>query len=152
LVGDGFAYFRAVEPQKRGALHLHVLLVHGKPLPVEAIWSAAVHAGFGCRVDFSPIDPGSTRQAGYVAKYVSKATDQRSDCPWDTLDVETGELLPAPAARYRTWSQSRDFSFTLRELRALALAAMVARGDFPAPRPPRPAPPADHADSDPPPF
>jgi hypothetical protein len=75
-------------------------------------------------LDLDPIAAGDLRAAGYVAKYVSKATDQRGEVPWDTVDSHTGEVVAVPEARYRTWSASRGWGMTMKALReALRLAA-----------------------------
>jgi hypothetical protein len=74
-----FEYFRVVEVQKRGALHLHVLLWSAEPLPRGQVQELALAAGFGCQIDLSPLSP--KRHAHYAAKYATKATDQRGAAP-----------------------------------------------------------------------
>jgi hypothetical protein len=135
----GLEFFKAVEPQKRGALHLHIPLwtPHGvDPLHVQAL---ALGAGFGCVMKLhTPTADEQRRTAGYVSKYVTKACDQRDEVPWDVIDSETGEVTEALDAPYRTWSSSRLWGPTLKAIgqavsgaarrRAEALAA-AGEGD-----------------------
>jgi hypothetical protein len=114
----GAEFFRAVEPQKRGALHLHVIVWTPVPLVLKDVQRLAVAAGFGCVIDFEPASPGDTRQAAYVSKYVTKATDQRGEVPWDVVDLETGEVEAVKDARYRTWSCSKGWGLTMKVLKA----------------------------------
>jgi hypothetical protein len=107
-------FFRAVEPQERGGLHLHVIWWSPIPLVLKDVQPLAVAAGFGCVIDYKPAKAGDTRQAAYVSKYVTKATDQRGEVPWDVLDRETGEVEAVKDARYRTWSSSRGWGMTMR--------------------------------------
>src|SRR5450759_171399 len=110
----GAEFFRAVEPQERGALHLHVIVWSPIPLVLKDVQACALSAGFGCVIDYEPAAVGDTRQAAYVSKYCTKATDQRGDVPWDVVDVETGEVLAVKDARYRTWSSSRGWGMTMK--------------------------------------
>jgi hypothetical protein len=139
-----FEYFRVVEVQKRGALHLHILVWSAEPLRRDHVQELAVAAGFGCQVDLSPLSP--QKHANYAAKYATKATDQRGAVPWavDVVNTRTGELTRGSApARYRTWSSSRQWGLTVREVRAANRAAMensrlarsagVASADQPTP-------------------
>jgi hypothetical protein len=112
----GLEYFRAVERQERGALHLHIIVWSAEPIDLQRVQALALSAGFGCTIDFKPAAPGDTRQAGYVAKYVTKATDERAKVPWDLLDKHTGEVTEADEARYRTWSASRGWGMTMRAI------------------------------------
>jgi len=114
----GAEFFRAVEVQERGAIHLHVIVWTAKPLVLREVQRVAVDAGFGCVIDFKPAAVGDTRQAAYVSKYVTKATDQRGEVPWDVVDLETGEVEAVKDARYRTWSCSRGWGLTMKALEA----------------------------------
>jgi hypothetical protein len=119
-------YLRAVETQKRGALHLHVIVWSPEPLDPHALHEMALDLGFGCQMDLAPIESGSKKHAYYVAKYVTKSTSERYAVPWNPLvvDEETGEMThPERTAAYRTWSQSRGFGVTMKFLRRQALAA-----------------------------
>jgi hypothetical protein len=122
-------YFRAVEVQRRGALHLHVIVWSADPLDVREVQELAIAAGFGCSVDLKPLRPEHAR---YVAKYATKGADARHVVPWrrivQVLDEETGELLDLVNCdpTFRTWSSSRRWGLTMREIRA-AHRAHVAR-------------------------
>lgn len=120
-----FEYFRVVEVQKRGALHLHILVWSAEPLQRGEVQELALAAGFGCQVDLSPLSP--QRHAHYAAKYATKATDQRGAAPWavDVVNTRTGEITRGRApARYRTWSSSRQWGLTVKEVRAANRAAL----------------------------
>lgn len=120
-------YFRAVEVQDRGAIHLHVIVWTARPLDLRMVQSLAVAAGFGCVLDFAPARPGDTRQAHYVSKYVTKSCDLREATPWETVDRGTGELTAVPEATYRTWSSSADWGMKMRELEAAIRLAAARR-------------------------
>jgi hypothetical protein len=80
-------------------------------------------AGFGHSLDLVPVAPGSKREAYYVSKYVTKATDARDEVPWrgEVVDVATGEVtMGLVSARYRTWSMSREWGMTMADVRAEA--------------------------------
>lgn len=123
-------FFRAIEVQDgkrrlagpgRGALHDHAMLWSPIPLSHRQIKALAMLCGFGHSVDLVDVQPGSKREAYYVSKYVSKATDQRSDVPWwgqtiEDVDQITGEISFGEGqvdARYRTWSMSRNWGLTM---------------------------------------
>lgn len=114
-------YFRAVEVQRRGALHLHVIVWSADPLAVAEVQALALAAGFGCVLDLSPIRPEHAR---YVAKYATKGSDSRDSVPWarvvQVLDDDTGELLDLVNRdpTFRTWSSSRSWGVTVKAVRA----------------------------------
>jgi len=153
-------YLRAVEVQKRGALHLHVLVLVDVDLDPVHVQSLAMAAGFGCTLDVAPLEPGTSKAARYVAKYVTKACDQRESVPWhrERIDYDTGEVTEQTDATYRTWSSSRTWGITMAEVvaasrraaeRAAARRAECERSpDGPQAggedRPPPAAPPPDH--------
>lgn len=114
----GLVYLRAVEVQERGAIHLHVIVWTPTPLVLTEVQAWALVAGFGCVIDYKPAKSGDTRQAAYVSKYVTKATDQRGEVPWDVLDRDTGEVSSVAEAKFRTWSCSRDWGLTMKALEA----------------------------------
>ena len=121
-------FFRGVEPQKRGALHDHVMIWSRYEISLQTLRKLAVRAGFGHEVYCPEVRPGSTQCAYYVSKYVTKACDSRSVVPWlgDVVDFDTGEVTEGLVdARYRTWSQSRDWGTTMAAVRAEA--AQMAR-------------------------
>ena len=123
----GAEFFRAVEPQERGALHLHVIWWSPVPLVLRDVQGLAIGAGFGCVIDYEQAAAGDTRQAGYVSKYVTKATDQRGEVPWDVVDHETGEVEAVKDARYRVWSCSRGWGMTMKIIEAGIREAAQAR-------------------------
>jgi hypothetical protein len=125
----GMIFFRAVEVQKRGGIHLHVLVWTSTPLVLQEVQTLAVHAGFGCVIHFQPAKAGDTRQAHYVSKYVTKATDQRGEVPWDVLDQATGEVQAVKEAKFRTWSSSRDWGMTMKAVDAGIREAARNRAD-----------------------
>lgn len=112
LHGYRFEYFRAIETQRRGALHEHVLIVSPDPsrrlvLDVNAIRPLAIAHGYGHSIRLERVS--SIGGAGsYVAKYVAKSADERAEVPW--VNEETGEVL---RARYRTWSASRSWGLRM---------------------------------------
>lgn len=114
----GVEFFRAVETQERGALHLHVIVWTPVPFDLRDVQPLAVAAGFGCVIDYEPAKAGDTRQAAYVSKYVTKSTDQRRETPWDVVDRETGEVEAVKDARYRVWSSSRGWGMTMKVVEA----------------------------------
>lgn len=79
----GLIYFKGAEVQRRGALHFHLMLARrdGAPLAIllTDFRALAVAHGFGHSVDVQPLTPA---HAVYVAKYVSKAANERRDVPW----------------------------------------------------------------------
>jgi hypothetical protein len=125
----GTAYFSAVEVQElnRYALHRHVLLVMDRPAEIGLLHEWATSAGYGCVFDLEPLVPGSRKAARYVAKYVSKSCDARVGVPWlrQTVDRATGEIEDSTSATYRTWSSSRTWGVTMREVVAASRAAVT---------------------------
>ena len=136
--GSRPSYFRAVECQDgkrcadgvgRGALHLHVVCRFDHEVTVKTLRRLAIRAGFGHEVDWQPITPGSAhavKVAGYVSKYVTKATGARDEVPWSlpVTDPDTGLVVAFEPSRatYRTWSQSRTWGKTMAEVKAAAVA------------------------------
>jgi hypothetical protein len=114
-------FFRAVEPQKRGALHFHILIRSSLPISVKELRTIALRAGFGHEVDLKVLDPGSRQAAHYVTKYVTKGVDERVGVPWNTdrVDKRTGELLGRRQgeATYRAWSMSQGWGESMAEVR-----------------------------------
>lgn len=123
----GMVFLRAVEVQERGAIHLHVIVWTPTLLRLDTVQTLAIEAGFGCVLDFKPAKAGDTRQAHYVSKYVTKATDQRGQVPWDVLDLETGEVQAVKEAKFRTWSASRAWGMKMKDVDAGIREAARAR-------------------------
>ena len=80
---ENVEYFKAVEPQKRGVIHLHIVLRAERLIIItsemrEQILKYAIAHGFGHEVDFQLIANGKDdadsilKAARYVAKYVTK--------------------------------------------------------------------------------
>ncbi|MHB8512438.1 MAG: rolling circle replication-associated protein [Actinomycetota bacterium] len=119
--GLHFHYFKAIEVQERGALHLHVLIAcpDASALWViahETLRGLAMEFGFGHSIRRDTVT-SARGAASYVAKYVSKASDQRPHVPW--LDTKTG--LPT-RARYRAWSCSRHWGLRMSDVVAAQCA------------------------------
>lgn len=115
-VGGKLSCFKAVEVQRRGALHLHVLVRVDRSvrLPLSMLRSLAMRHGFGHAVDVQEVS--SEHAAWYVAKYVSKSTDERDCAPF--LDRATGEI---GTGRWRAWSSTRgrrSWGATMASVRA----------------------------------
>jgi hypothetical protein len=111
----GAQFYRAVEPQQRGLLHLHVILWSPTPIDVRVLQDLALRAGFGCntRLDMCRGQEDGARFANYVTKYVTKGIDGRHELPWEQIDTDTGELTSS-VATYRPWSQSAGFGVRMR--------------------------------------
>jgi hypothetical protein len=119
----GCQYFRAVEVQRRGALHDHVILWSADRVSKAEVRALAIAGGWGHEVDVQRLEPGSRWVARYVAKYVSKACDSRTEVPWagEVVEPATGEVLPGVVtARYRTWSMSARYGVRMAEVRRAA--------------------------------
>lgn len=128
-------YFRAMEPQKRGAIHFHIVFRVPGVLVVDdelRAWVSeqAVAAGFGHEVDIQVIGDGDldhVRAARYVAKYVTKSNATSSDvampaalecgcrkrgavlAEWENKGIgKGGKLLAARRGRYVPSSVHED--------------------------------------------
>lgn len=139
----GLTFIRSVEVQKRGALHLHIVMSTNAPLDPHLVQRLALLAGFGCSVDVAPIHShnldhaGDSRRVGhYLSKYLTKAADARQDAAWEDVDLSTGELVPCKA-RYRTWSSSRSWGVQMKTVLAAIhrshVLAAVRLADAPDP-------------------
>ena len=130
---QGLIYFRAVEVQKRGVLHLHVLLKHrlNRPLSLglSLVRELAIKHGFGHSVDLQRLDAG---HASYVAKYASKsASNSRRSVIWAkekevnkiVVSESTGEVFSftvikeIPCPTFRTWTKSRLFGLSMKQIK-----------------------------------
>lgn len=109
-------YLAAKEAQKRGALHLHVPIRFAGPARVRLskLRALAIRHGFGHEVDLQELDDSAAaeRTAGYVAKYVTKASGEREAVPF--VHRVTGEVGPG---RWRTWSASRGWGASMASVR-----------------------------------
>jgi hypothetical protein len=119
----GFDYLQGRELQERGALHVHAVLIPRGRAPLQfdrkALRELAMRHGFGHELKLERIgtsghggskakSPG--RVAGYVSKYVSKAADERGRAPWASLPRRR-------QAPYRTWTRSRGWPRSMKEVR-----------------------------------
>lgn len=124
----GLQFLRAAEVQDgkrrsdgrgRGAIHFHVIVASREPIDLAAVQEKALAAGFGCVLDYAPITD-ARRASWYVSKYVTKSVEDRGEVPWvaPVADEETGEVRPMRTlATFRSWSASRDWGLTMREVR-----------------------------------
>lgn len=142
----GLEFMRFVEPQKRGALHLHVLVRSEVALDPHEVQDAMLRAGFGCAVDVQTIT--STAAALYASKYASKGATGRDDVPWvgpvkfvvdeGWVDYGTGEIHPdvvetrvmPKKATFRNHTQSEGWGLTTAQVRAAVRAAAVHRAQL----------------------
>jgi hypothetical protein len=121
------AYAGAVEVQKRGALHRHVVIRTPGPLLPREVQALALAAGYGCVLDLQEI--GSAAGMGrYLSKYVTKGAD-RDQAPWEDVRVNhsTGEITVHTTPTYRLRSQSQSWGCTMRDVRAIASSQARAR-------------------------
>lgn len=123
-------FFRGCEVQKRGALHDHVVILSAAPITHSTVKRTAVRAGYGYICDLKPLrsDEDYRRTAGYVSKYVTKATGERHRTPWP----EKRRHRKSGTATFRTWSRSRGYGVPMAEIRRRAFlrwAASVTAGE-----------------------
>lgn len=125
-------FMRNTEVQKRGALHHHVIVLSSLPLTPNRVRKLAVRAGYGWMCDVAPLrgKEDRARTSAYVAKYVTKASDERDGVPWESVNRETGEILTR--ATYRSWSRSQGYGIPMREVKRRAWVAWQASQDVPA--------------------
>lgn len=118
----------AVETQKRGMLHRHVLMFVDGPMTFGEVQKLALAAGYGCVVDVEPVR-SAAKAARYISKYVTKASTDRAVVPWERLDYDTGEVT-GKRATYRLWSSSRRWGITMREIKATQAAQARQRAMY----------------------
>lgn len=125
-------FMRNTEVQKRGALHHHVIILSTLPLTRNRVSKLAHRSGYGYICDVSPLRGKGDwkRAAAYVAKYVTKAGDERDRTPWEVLDIDTGEIKTH--ATFRTWSRSQGYGIPMREVKRRAWLAYQTQQDIPA--------------------
>jgi hypothetical protein len=125
-------YVRAVEVQRRGLIHHHVVVWSATPLGAGHVQAVAMKAGYGCVMDLAPLD-NAEKSARYLAKYVSKALDLRGEVPWvrQRVDRETGEITWDRTPTYRAGQSSHGWEMKMRDLRDIArrAAALAAARD-----------------------
>lgn len=118
----------AVETQRRGMLHRHVLVFVDQALTFAEVQGLAVAAGYGCVVDVEPVR-STQKAARYISKYVTKAAQDRTVVPWERLDLDTGEV-EGKRPTYRLWSSSRRWGVTMREIKSTQAAQARARAGY----------------------
>jgi hypothetical protein len=118
----------AVETQKRGMLHRHVLLFTDRPLTFLEVQRLALAAGYGCVVDVESVR-SAEKAARYISKYVTKASRDRAVVPWERLDHGTGEVI-GKRPTYRLWSSSRRWGVTMRQIKATQAAQARQRAMY----------------------
>lgn len=121
-------FIGAVETQKRGLLHRHVMVFVEGVLTHSEAQELALAAGYGCVLDLEPVR-SSEKAARYISKYVTKASGDRAVIPWERLDFTTGEVS-GKRATYRLWSSSRKWGVTMKELKAAQAAQSRARARY----------------------
>jgi len=128
---EGVQYFRAIEPQKRGALHIHVVFIVKRAIKIDALLRAtmtaiALRLGFGHQFDLKRVEGDELEKiktARYIAKYVSK-TDGHGKIPfWDeaiTYEVVEGSMMirEVPRRRPNTWSSSRGWGMSMKRIKS----------------------------------
>lgn len=132
LTDGALTYVGAVEVQKRGALHRHIVLNVDRALLPEEVQALALSAGYGCVYDLQVLtNPGQV--ARYVSKYVTKSAGERGEVPWlaDVVDKQTGEVrLLKTMATFRTWSAAQSWGYTMKGLRQIMAAQAAARARY----------------------
>lgn len=131
-VGGKTAYISAVEPQKRGALHRHIVVASPRPLIHTEVQGLALAAGYGCVLDLEPLQ-SPEKAARYLSKYVTKTANERAEVPWQVVVVNerTGEVYTrGDRATYRAWSSSQDWGCTRKLLREEARTQAQARAAY----------------------
>jgi hypothetical protein len=128
---DGsLTYIGAVEAQKRGVLHRHVVLNVSRPLQPAEVQALALAAGYGCVFDLQLIQSAG-KAAWYISKYVTKSAGARKQVPWIAEVVwnqATGESRPMRTTpTFRTWSSAQSWGFTIKGLKAIARQQAQAR-------------------------
>jgi hypothetical protein len=130
--GGSLTYIGAVETQKRGVLHRHLVINVDRPLTPEEVGALAMTAGYGCVHDLQVI-ASAQKAAWYISKYVTKSSGDRGNVPWraDVVDEQTGEIRRMETSpTFRTWSAAQSWGFTLKGLREIARAQAQARARY----------------------
>jgi len=132
LTSGSLTYIGAVETQKRGVLHRHVVLNSAVPITPEEVGALALVAGYGCVHDLQLVQSAS-KAAWYISKYVTKSSGDRENVPWraDVVDQDTGEVRRMETTpTFRTWSAAQSWGFTLKGLREIARVQAQARARY----------------------
>jgi hypothetical protein len=124
LARDGRVQFvGAVETQKRGMLHRHIVLFADRTLTHVEVQEQALAAGYGCVLDLERLD-SFRKVSRYLTKYVAKGSSDRAQVPWSrwVADRQTGELLLRKRPTYRLWSSSQRWGVTMKQIKAAQAA------------------------------
>lgn len=128
-------YVRVLEPQQRGALHLHVPIVSGNGEPIvlspRKLRALAIRKGFGHSLHWDPMTGGKHEAAklgGYVAKYVTKSLDERAVLPWKWGDDVPNDVR-CRGPRLRVWVASRGWCVRMGDLNGRSRKAVPRRHD-----------------------
>lgn len=124
-LGLDVEFFKTWEPQRRGALHAHVMMRVGAGVTERRVRAAIRFASRRPWVNFGPqhkvemidlsrsdslsSDQQVARTAGYCAKYATKSADALVDV--QRLNTATGELS---VGGFRPWSASRAWGDTMK--------------------------------------
>ncbi len=132
-LSDGsLTYMSAVETQKRGVLHRHVVLNVATALLPEEVGALGLAAGYGCVHDLQPL-LNAQKAAWYLSKYVTKSSGDRGNVPWrsEVVDQDTGEVrVMETMPTFRTWSAAQSWGYTLKGLREIARVQAQARAHY----------------------
>jgi hypothetical protein len=117
LPGVTVEFFKAVEPQRRGALHLHVMFrVDASVCPerfAAVMRLCAERWGFGPQTDIQTVmlvdEREVARRAGYCAKYAAKL----ADADRRFVNPDSGEIV---SLRCRAWSKSGKWGVSMRSI------------------------------------
>lgn len=117
LAGVTVEFFKSVEPQRRGALHLHVLFrVDDTVCPdrfAAVMRLCALRWGFGPQTDVQTVVLADEREVAKRAGYCSKYAAKMADADRQFVNTDTGEVV---TLRNRAWSKSGRWGTTMREI------------------------------------
>jgi len=121
----------AVETQKRGLLHRHVVMFSDQPLHHADVQALAVDAGYGCVLDLEPLQSFG-KVSRYLTKYVAKGSSDRPQVPWMrwVVDRQTGEMALRKRPTYRLWSSSQRWGITMKQIKSEQGAQARARARY----------------------
>jgi hypothetical protein len=110
LPGVTVEFFKAVEPQRRGALHLHVMFrVDDSVCPelfAAVMREVAERWGFGPQTDIQTVMLADEREVARRAGYCSKYASKMADADRRFVNPATGEIV---SLRCRAWSKSGNW-------------------------------------------
>lgn len=120
---------RVYEAQDRGLIHIHLIVVglpamserslRKKISPINKKWNFGSRQGFHLKNVIHATPHQVSRATFYVSKYLTKGSKG-----WDIVDKSTGEIK---FSRQRRISYTRNFSLSMKEIKALRLKEYRAR-------------------------